>query len=239
MVINTSFTHWMIAMITREYLTNQLIFFSNAKFILDFIKSKDKADNAPSQFSLSSIKKMPESLYLPMDPHIRRLAIMNMEMPSLPPLGEAVNQVAQSALFLGQQNKQSESAILEAIQSTRKALVDSEATDGPVKAAQSDKTIVEVFEEAVANYHQHKFFCQYDWRFTRWGTVEDIHSVVESTFELPTSYIEFKTKWTPPVAALEALASFFPSVRFELKFQYHPSDNWKKVELFPNPPFGY
>jgi hypothetical protein len=164
---------------------------------------------------------------------------MNMGIPPLPPLDEAVKEVAILALFSGQGQKQSESAIRAGIEETRTALIDAESGNGPVTAARSEKTVLEVFEQAVANYHRHKFFCQYDWRFTHWGTVEDIHSVVESTFDLPTGYIEFKTKWTPPIPALEALASIFPSVRFELKYQYAPSDTWKKVEIFPNPPFGY
>jgi hypothetical protein len=222
-----------------DYLTNQLIFFSNAKFILDFIKAKNAGNDAPPQFSLSSIKKMPESLYLPMDQPLRQLAIMNMEIPPLPPLDEAVKQVAVSALFLGQQRKPPESAILEAIETTRTSLIDAESKNAATKTARPEKTALEVFEQAVANYHHYKFFCHYDWRFANWGTVEDIHCVVESTFELPTSYIEFKTKWTPPIPALEALAGFFPSVRFELKYQYAPSERWKKAEIFPNPPFSY
>lgn len=226
-------------MITHDYLTNQLIFFSNAKFILDFIKSKDKTDSSPRQFSLNAIKKMPESLLLPLDPHIRELAISNMEIPSLPPLGEAVNQTAINSVMLGKQEKQPESVIFDRIESTRKVLIDAEAASGPVKAFGTNRTVLEVFEQAVSNYHEHKFFCQYDWRFTRWGTVEDIHSITQSTFELPTAYIEFQTKWTPPIPVMEALASFFPSVRFELQFRYLPSDAWKKVEIFPNPPFGY
>jgi hypothetical protein len=128
---------------------------------------------------------------------------------------------------------------METIEATRTALRDAASERDQAKTEPSEKTIREVFEQAVANYHHHRFFCHYDWRFTNWGTVEDIHSVVESTFELPTSYIEFETKWSPPIAALEALASFFPSVRFELKYQFTPSDVWKKVEIFPNPPFGY
>jgi len=226
-------------MMMPDYLTNRLIFFSNAKFILDFIRAKSEVKDSPPQFSLSTIKKMPESLSLPMNRLIRQLAIMNMEIPSFPPLDEAVKEVAISAVFSGQRQKPSESAIRQAIEETRTALIDAESGSGPVKAARSEKTVLEVFDQAVANYHRHKFFCHYDWRFTHWGTVEDIHSVVKSTFELPTDHIEFKTKWTPPIPALEALASIFPSVRFELKYQYAPSNTWKKVEIFPNPPFGY
>jgi hypothetical protein len=232
-------TCWGIEMMMPDYLTNQLIFFSNARFILDFIKAKTAGGDAPPQFSLSAIKKMPESLYLPMNEPIRQLAILNMEIPPLPPLDEAVKQVAVSAVFSGQHGRASESAIGEAIDATRAALIEAECRKASVKAAGLNPTILEVFEQAVANYHHHQFFCQYDWRFTNWGTVEDIHSVVESTFELPTGHIEFKTKWTPPIPALEALAGFFPSVRFELKYQYAPSDVWKKVEIFPNPPFSY
>lgn len=222
-----------------EYLTNQLIFFSNAKFILDFIKPKNEVNNAPSRFSLNTIKKMPEALCLPMDQHVRQLALMNMELPTLPPLDETVKQVALSALFSGRQGRSSESAIGSAIEATRKKLIDAESRTGPVKAAGSEKTLLSVLEEAAANYQHYRFFCQYDWRFAHWGTVEDIHSVVESTFEPPSSYIEFKTKWTPPIPAMEALAGFFPSVRFELKYQYAPADTWRKVEIFPNPPFSY
>lgn len=218
---------------TKEYLTNQLMFFSNEKYILDFLTSKNDEKNAPFRFSLSAIRKMPESLDLPMNPPLRKLSIMNMEMPSLGHLDDTVTEVVRSAVFSGHPGKQSESAISEAIDVTRKAL------NSPVQTSEAGKSILEVFEKAVANYHRHKFFCHYDWRFTRWGTVEDIHSAVESTFKLPSSYIEFQTRWSPPIPAMEALAGVFPSVRFELKYRYSSEQTWKKVEIFPNPPFSY
>jgi hypothetical protein len=213
-------------MMTPGYITNQLTFFSNAKFILGFIKSQNSSDVSPPQFSLNSIKPMPESLSLPLNDPILRLSLMNTKMP---PLSETVTRLAQSAVYFGNRIPHPESVIEQAIEETRSSL----------HSADADKPVLDVFEEAVANYRRHQAFCYYDWRLAHWGTIDDIQSVVESTFELPTDFIEFQTKWTPPIRALETLATTFPSVRFELKYRQDPAEPWTKEEIFPNPPFGY
>jgi hypothetical protein len=43
----------------------------------------------------------------------------------------------------------------------------------------------------------------------------------------------------PPVAAIQELASTFPSVRFKLKFRYDPDAPWAVEDIFAFPPFGY
>jgi hypothetical protein len=96
-----------------------------------------------------------------------------------------------------------------------------------------------IFDQATANYHEVGFFSQLDWRLAHWGTAEDVLSVVKETFELPTSFIEFQTRWSPPIAAVQSLANAFPSVRFELLYHYIDGESWKKVEFFPTVPFGY
>ena len=93
-------------------------------------------------------------------------------------------------------------------------------------------------ERAVDNYNATGFFSQYDWRMTHWGTIEDIFSIDEATFELPTKCIEFQTAWTPPIAGLQLLSNAFPSVKFRLEYRLGNTP-WTEVEFFPFPPFGY
>lgn len=217
-----------------DHLINQLHFSANSKHILDLLKSKKSMDNSPLQFSLNSIKLMPEPLYLPLNEDIIRLSIMNMEMPQLDDL---TRQVALSNIFLGQEGRPAESEIPGGIEEIRETLLRSESSSG--KMSGTDRKVIESFEKAISNYHQYGFFSQYDWQFTNWGAIGDIVSIVESTFVRPTPYIEFTTKWTPPIQAMQLLSNAFPSIRFELKYHYHPDTPWISVELFPNPPFSY
>jgi hypothetical protein len=219
-----------------EEITNHLIFYSNARYILDFLKSGTGGDASPSLFSLNTIKKMPEALSLPLDEPIRLLAIMNMAMPSL---DERATRVASARLFRDRPGRKSEAEIMDAIEAARRSLAEPAAQDGPVRASHPADRRRDHFENAVSNYRRHRFFCQYDWRFAHWGTVEDVLAVDAATFRLPTDRIAFTTRWTPPLPAMQALASIFPSVRFELKYRYQPDEAWTKLEIFPNPPFGY
>ena len=217
-----------------DHLINQLHFSDNSKHILDLLKSKKSRDNSPPQFSLNSIKLMPEPLYLPLNGHIIRLSIMNMEMPQL---DDVTRQVALSNIFLGQEGKPAESEIPSRIEEIRETLLKSKSSSG--KMLGPDKRIIESFKQAISNYHQYGFFSQYDWQFANWGSIGDIVSITESTFTVPTTYIEFVTKWTPPIQAIQLLSNAFSSIRFELKYHYQPDIPWTSVELFPNPPFSY
>jgi hypothetical protein len=219
-----------------DHVTNRLLFLSNAKTILAFIKSRPFQGDVPPQFSLNSVWPMPPALVLPLTEGVRRLSLMNIEMPKL---NEAVQKAALTKVFFGRTEKAQVSEVTKTIEQMHNILAKTESKQGRKPLQDSEKTALEVFDQAVANYEEFKCFCQYDWRLTHWGTPDDIHSVVPSTFELPTTCIEFQTRWTPPIAAMRYLAQTFPSVRFELTYRCHPDDLWTKVEIFPITPFGY
>ena len=210
-----------------EYVTNRLHFITNTETILDFIKSDHVHDNPPPEFSFNSIKPMPDELFLPLNDRILSLSVLNMEMSSS---DETTRHIVVSKIALGKPpGKLSASAIPEKIDEMRKSL----------EAASTDERDVELFESAVSNYNKHRFFSHYDWRLVHWGTIEDVHSLTESTFHPSTSFLEFTTKWTPPIAVMQTLATTFPSVRFKLKYQFHPDAPWKTEDIFAFPPFGY
>lgn len=209
-----------------EYITNRLHFITNTEVILKYIKARKVHDDPPPEFSLNAIKSMPDDLFVPLDAHIKALSVLNMEMPSL---DEDTKKSVQSSVFLGTTGKTSETAIQDAIASTRKSLIESS----------SDTAGLEPFDKVVSNYNQYGFFSQYDWRFANWGTIEDIHSVTEKTFKPPTDYLEFTTRWAPPIPAMQELANTFPSVRFKLRYRHLSDDNWITVDIFGFPPWGY
>ena len=209
-----------------DFVTNRLHFLSNDKTILAHLKSRHPGNKCPLQFSLNSIKKTPAELNLPLDPVLMDLAVLNMQMPSLDLKTE---KVILEHVFMGRLGRTDNSNIQQEIEEIRKRI-------GPSPAA--DDSFAASFEQAVANYGQFKFFCHYDWRMHHWGTVQDIQSVADSTFELPTRWIEFETAWSPPIAAVQLLSNTFPSVRFRLEYRF-AADPWIEVEFFPFPPFGY
>ncbi len=210
-----------------EYVTNRLHFITNTETILDFIKSKCVHDNPPPEFSFNSIKPMPDELYLPLTEQILSLSVMNMRLCTL---DETTKQAVLSRIASETYPEElSESVIPKKIEEMRNAL----------KGASGDEADIEVFERAVSNYASHRFFSHYDWRLVHWGAIEDVHSITESTFQLPTSFLEFTTKWTPPIAAMQILANTFPSVRFKLKYRSHSDADWKTEDIFAFPPFGY
>jgi len=168
----------------------------------------------------------PAELNLSLDPVLMDLAVLNMQMPSLDPKTE---HVILEHVFMGHPAKRTESHIQQKIEEIR---------TGYAQSSSAADTLAASFEQAVVNYGQYKFFCHYDWRMHHWGTVEDIYSVADSTFELPTRCIEFETVWSPPVAAVQLLSNTFPSVRFRLEYRF-AADPWIEVEFFPFPPFGY
>lgn len=214
-----------------DTIINQLHFGTNSKTILAYIKSRDPGSPAPPQFSMNSIKLMPEGMNIPLNPGIKQLAAMNVELPAL---DEATRQMAVSKLLYGYATKRSPADIEAAIEKLGTELKASQ--DG---CGAADKDALAVFDRAVSNYRESGFFCQYDWRMAHWGTVEDILSVTASTFERPTAYLQFTTYLTPPVFALQALAQTFPSVKFKLLYRYDTSDTWTNMEIFPITPFGY
>jgi len=210
-----------------EYVTNRLYFITNTEAVLNFIKSKHVHDNPPPEFSFNSIKPMPDELFLPLNAQILSLSVSNMEKC---PLDETTKQAVFSRILSGTPpGKPSESTIPEKINVIRQALIE----------ASTDRADIELFERAVSNYTRHRYFSHYDWRLVNWGTIEDVHSVTESTFHPPTSFIEFTTKWTPPIAVMQILANTFPSVRFRLKYRFHSDSPWMTEEIFAFPPFGY
>lgn len=210
-----------------EYVTNRLHFITNTETILDFIKSNHVHDNPPPEFSFNSIKPMPDELLLPLNEHILSLSVLNME---ICPSDETTKRIVLSKIASGTSfGKPAESLLPDRIEAIRKELT----------AASTNGAGIEQFESALSNYDRHRFFTHYDWRLVHWGTIDDVQSVTEATFHFPTSYLEFTTKWTPPIAAMQALANTFPSVRFKLKHRSHPGDPWKTEDIFAFPPFGY
>lgn len=212
-----------------NYLFNRLVFHSNAEFILDLIRPARPAVGAPGLISLNAVKPMPEPLALPLTRSIRALALMNMKPL---PVAPEVASVAMDKIFKGRTQEATRTDIEAAIAAVR-------ARRRARKASPANPEDPELLDRAERNYRQYGFFSHYDWRWTHWGTVEDIHSVAPQTFRLPTGAIEFTTRWTPPIAAMEALAQMFPSVRFELGYRYRRRDEWTTVEIFPITPFGY
>lgn len=205
-----------------KYLTNQLHFITNTEMVLKYIRARQVHDNPPPEFSLNAVKSMPDELFLPQNDAIMSLSASNVDFP---PLHESIREVVSSEDIFRGVGKLSESGILEKIETVRKS-----ATD--------DKSAA-LIDRAAANYRQYGFFSQFDWRLTHWGTAWDIHSATPSTFEPPTSYLEFTTRLLPPVAAMQELANTFPSVRFKLKYRYNPNTPWAVEDLFAFPPFGY
>lgn len=205
-----------------EYLINQLHFMTNTEMVLKYVRSGHVHDNPPPEFSLNAIKSMPDALFLPLSGPIVTLAASNAD---LPPLHETVEAAVSTGDVFRGVGKLSEAGILKAIETVRE---DSQ-----------DDGIAGLIDRAVANYETTGYFSQYDWRLAHWGTIGDIQSVTAATFEPPTSYLEFTTLWTPPVAAIQELANTFPSVRFKLKYRYRPDDPWIVEDIFAFPPFGY
>lgn len=211
------------AMTMPPLLTNRLIFYSNTRNILHLLQSRAPAGGAsPPQFSLESIRPMPEELRMPRFDAITGLLALNIEVP---PLSEKIRRIALAQWFADPPEKGDEATIRKEMEKTGARLTDT-----------AEK---ELFDQAAANYEKYGFFNQYDWRMARWGTPADIQAVDASTFTGSTRQIVFFTMWTPPLYALAALAEALPSVRFELKYRYEEDDPWTTEEIFPARPWGY
>lgn len=204
-----------------DLVSNRLRFLTNAKTILAYIRAKNPKGSAPSQFSLDSIKPMPNCLNLPLTVPIKTLSQLNAD---LPPLDENTKQVALTKLFSGKNERLSNESLIQKITELRSSVTPSDLGS---------------FEQAVINFQQYDFFSAFDWRLHHWGTVSDIQSVIDATFVPSTTALEFTTCVTPPIAALQTLANTFPSVRFELSYRYLSQATWQEIEFFPFPPFSY
>ena len=200
------------------FFNSRLHFLSNDKTILAYLKSRHAGNESPIQFSLNSIKATPEPLRIDLTRAVLALSRMNMEIPEL--------------------DQRTEQAVLDQVFSGQLPRIDEKSIREKIKAYSSAHPS-QSLELAIANYEQFGFFSSYDWRWKHWGTSEDIHSVIESTFELPTRCVEFTTAAAPPIAALQLLSNTFPSVRFRLIHSIAGEDKETEVEFFPFPPFGY
>jgi hypothetical protein len=205
-----------------EYVISQLHFITNTEQVLGYIKAGRVHDSPPPEFSLNAIRSMPDALFLPLEPPVLFLSAWNVDLSSL---NDTVREEALSAGMTGRPEKINGEEMAEKIESAERT--------------SRDTADARLIERAVSNYRQFGYFSPYDWRFANWGTVADIHSVVPDTFRVPTSCLEFTTRWTPPVAAMQELANTFPSVRFKLKYRYDPEGPWMVADLFAFPPFGY
>lgn len=223
-----------------DYMINQLHFRTNARTILSHIRSKAAEESGPAEFSFNSIRQMPESMKLIPAPamarQLERLSLMNSDLSVFDP---SVQEVILSNFNDNRVGKQSEEEFSKTLEKIRQWIASTANSSGAVGDISDGHSSARIFEQAISNYHEVGFFSQLDWRLAHWGTAEDVISVVKETFELPTSFIEFQTKWSPPIVAAQSLANAFPSVRFELLYHYLDSESWKKMEFFPTVPFGY
>jgi hypothetical protein len=219
-----------------EYLTNRLSFLSNSSQILNYLRSPCREDCPTPLFSLDAIRSTPASLKLTIDSHVRRLSLLNSDLSGL---DEAQKELIWGNLGDGCQSLSSQARIEAVIKEFRSSIGDKASTGPQTETNASNPTPSQCLENAISNYRQSGFFSYIDWRLAHWGTVHDVCSVVEDTFIQPTNYIEFQTRWSAPVTAMQYLANTFPSVRFELLYRFENEDPWTKVELFPTVPFGY
>ncbi len=210
----------------EQLVTNQLHFRTNSNTILPYLKSKAGGISGHPLFSLNSITCLPKELVLPLSNDIIQLSLLNIDIPIL---DEEVKAGFLANWTIEYNGKQPQSVICEKVDEIRKKL----------QSTQSHQPKLDVFQQAVDNYESKGFFCQFDWCMVHWGTHADIQAVTESTFLLPTRFIEFQTVSTPPVIALQLLANTFPSVLFTLLYQYPPESTWTEVQFYPFPPFGY
>jgi hypothetical protein len=213
--------------IMTEYVTNRLHFITNTEAILKFIKSKHVHDSPPPEFSFNSIKPMPDDLFMPMNEQVLSLSVLNLEKSSL---DEATKEAVLSRVS---------AEALPGISAASEIPAGIDAVRKVLEEASTNEADMALFERAVSNYATHGFFSHFDWRLVNWGTTGDVQSIDISTFHPPTSFIEFTTRWTPPVAVVQILANTFPSVRFKLKYRFNPDEPWITRDIFAFPPFGY
>jgi hypothetical protein len=219
-----------------ELIVNQLTYRTNANTILRLLKSGAAGRPCPPLFSLHSIRPIPAALVMPPSPWLTSLLLVNI---AVPPVEENIRQNALTRMLGKSPRRANEAVIRRTIDDVGGRLRATAADASTPAAQQTAPNDLALFDQAVQNYAEHKFFSQYDWCMAYWGTIADIQSVVESTFELPTGLLEFSTLWTPPLAALQDLADMFPSVRFELRYRRESVPEWTLHEIFPVKPWGY
>ncbi len=205
---------------------NQLYFRTNSTTILPYLKSKADGNSGHPCFSLNSIINLPKALILPVNDDIRQLSVLNI---SVPILDEKIRARFLADWTADYRGKQPLPVLSRKVEKIRQNL---HTTPCP-------QPQIDLLDQAMDNYEKFGFFCQLDWCMDHWGTSADIQGVTESTFELPTSFIEFQTLSTPPIIAVQQLANTFPSVLFTLLFSYLPDATWQEVQFYPFPPFGY
>lgn len=219
-----------------ELITNKLTFRTNANTILPLLRSGAAGRDCPPLFSLNSIRPVPAELIMPHPPWLTSLLLLNIAIPALE---ENVKRNAMTRMLGAPPRKAEEAAVLHVLDDVGRRLRAAAGSPDTAEQTATAREDMKLFVQVEQNYKQYKFFSQYDWCMTHWGTIADIQSVVEKSFELPTGMIEFSTLWTPPLAALQDLADMFPSVRFELHYRGDSTPDWVLHEIFPVKPWGY
>lgn len=219
-----------------DTLTNRLRFLTNSTQVLTYLRSHNRESDARPIFSFNSIRSTPKPLKLQADRYIRYLSLLNSDLSRF---DEDQKGLVVKNLMEGLGDLSPQADIETAIDDIKKLIQRSVPTATQAERLPSQKTPAQWLDDAIANYRNYGYFSYIDWRLAHWGTVYDVCSVVEETFNLPTEWIEFETKWSAPVTALQYLANTFPSVRFELLYRFKDGQPWAKVELFPTVPFGY
>jgi hypothetical protein len=205
---------------------NQLHFRTNSTTILPYLKAKADGNSGHPRFTLNSIITLPKVLVLPINDEIIQLSVLNI---SLPILDEKIKAQFLANWMADYHGKQPPPILSRKVEKIRQRL-------HTKKYPQSQ---MDLLDQAESNYEKYGFFCQFDWCMDHWGTPADIQGVTESTFELPTSFLQFQTVSTPPIMAVQQLANTFPSVLFTLLFSYRPEATRHEVQFYPFPPFGY
>lgn len=203
---------------------NQLLFKSNRKTVLAYLKSK--CANNDCLFTLNSIKMMPDQFDIELTEETRNLSILNVGAREIK--GPAYKVLVED-LLNGNSTKLSPEELFKKIGLIKRKY----------QATARDKIDQAVFEKAVDNFENSGFFTYFDWRMHHWGVIDDVQSVDKTTFHRTTECIKFTTFWAPPLEVLNNLANTFPSVKFELLYRYQTDQDWSKIQLFPQVPFGY
>ncbi len=209
-----------------KYVLNQLHFRTNANTIVPYLKAKPEISTGHHRFSLNSIINLPNILTLPLNDSIILLSLLNCSIPILDETSKARFLTYLTPKYTG---KQPQTLIYATIDKIRIHLQTTKVIEPQLTS----------LNRAVDNYESFGFFSQVDWCLDHWGTAEDIEGVTESTFDLPTTRIEFQTISTPPIIALQLLANTFPSVLFTLQYRLLTENVLNEVQFYPFPPFGY
>lgn len=205
---------------------NRLSFRTNSHTIIPFLLSKKGRTPSRTDFTLNALAECPKELLVPQTPCVVQLSLGNV---ALPILDESVRQRVAAGLAPHYRGKLSPQELREAVDRVRHQL------DG----GSGEEMERDALQQSLDNHRMHGYFSQVDWCLDHWGCPEDIVEMVDTTFVVPTSCIEFTTVATPPILALQLLANTFPSVLFTLDYAAETSTDWVEVQFHPFPPFGY